>query len=85
MIMELSEKSGTCRISFRRSMWRTTEKITEGAWLVKTFIRATTTAASAALATLLTIGAPSMSAAATFVCHCFCPEACPRARALRQK
>jgi 6-phosphogluconolactonase len=34
---------------------------------VKTFIRATTTAASAALATLLTIGAPSMSAAATFV------------------
>jgi 6-phosphogluconolactonase len=34
---------------------------------VKTLIRATTTAASAALATLLTIGAPSMSAAATFV------------------
>ena len=34
---------------------------------MKTFIRATTTAASAALATLLTIGAPSMSAAATFV------------------
>ena len=34
---------------------------------MKTFIKATTTAASAALATLLTIGAPSMSAAATFV------------------
>ena len=34
---------------------------------MKTFIRATTTAASAALATLLAIGAPSMSAAATFV------------------
>jgi 6-phosphogluconolactonase len=34
---------------------------------VKTSIKATTTAASAALATLLTIGAPSMSAAATFV------------------
>jgi 6-phosphogluconolactonase len=38
-----------------------------GGALVKTFIKATTTAASAALATLLTIGAPSMSAAATFV------------------
>jgi len=42
-------------------------KNNEGSQLVKTFIRATTTAASAALATLLTIGAPSMSAAATFV------------------
>ena len=38
-----------------------------GGALVKTFIKATTTAASAALATLLAIGAPSMSAAATFV------------------
>jgi 6-phosphogluconolactonase len=34
---------------------------------VRTFIKTTTTAASAALAILLTIGAPSMSAAATFV------------------
>jgi len=34
---------------------------------VKNSIKATTTAASAALATLLTIGAPSISAAATFV------------------